>query len=117
MESHWGDLPGEPLLPPRSVYYGKSQSTFFAWLAALILGLLVLAFVAGLYLFSTQPSLAQMQVPKACIELAESLGRTIPPVLGRFKYERAKAELRNLDSADPSVKACREALAKLEARK
>ncbi len=115
LEGYWGDLAGEPLLPPRM--YGETARSFRAWLAALIFCLMILGLAGALYLLATQPSLAQMQVPQACIELANSMGRSIPPVVGRFKYERAKAELRFLSNDDPAVRKCREALAKMEARK
>lgn len=62
-------------------------------------------------------SFSQVPIPKPCIELAESLGRSIPPVVGKLKYEHTKAELRFLSNDDPAVKKCREALAKMEAKR
>ena len=107
-ESYLGDMAGDPLLPPRC--YGEPARTFRMWFVVFILGLLIVLFLAGL-------AMAQVQIPQACIVLAESLGRTLPPTMGKFKYNQTKAELRFLSNDDPAVKRCREALARMEARK
>lgn len=101
--------------PPGSVE--RAVLFVIAITAAIVVGVFVALLIAIAFLFSAKPSHAQMQVPQACIELAASFGRAIPPVLGRFAYERAKAELKQLSDADPAVKACRDALAKIERKK
>ncbi len=107
---------GKPLAE-REGWVEFLTQTFLAWVAVLILAALICLLVALLFLFAAKPSLAQFVVPQACIDLAKSFGRSLPPELGRFKYERAKAELKLLSDADPAVKACRAALAKMEGKK
>lgn len=91
--------------------------SFLAWVAVLIFAALICLFVALLFLFAAQPSLAQVTVPKECIELAAKYGRTIPAVMGKFKAAQVKAELKLLSDEDPMVKRCRDAVTSMEAKK
>lgn len=91
--------------------------SLLAFVAVIVCMGVVALLVAIAFPFSAQPSLAQVAVPQACIELAAKYGRTLPPVMGRFKANQVKAELKLLSDDDPDVKRCRDAVAKMETKK
>lgn len=109
-------------LPPyRSAFYEERldwveslKRTFLAWLAALILGLLIAAFVAGAILFSAKPSLAgePIKTPKACAELAAIFGATLPETYSQSDAENALAQLDARMILVPEARRCRSAIIK-----
>lgn len=116
-----GDVCGdpEPMRLPRyrpkyapPDWFERLKHTFLAWVAFLIFGLLILAFVAGLFLLAAQPSLAAepIKTPQACAKLAALFGATAPNTMTRAEVKAAFDQINIRMVLVPQARDCHRAL-------